>query len=343
MKSHTPSNPTIRDVSRKANVSVATVSRVLNNQTGFSEETRQRVLAAIEELGYQPNQVARGLVSRKTRTIGVVFPVVSSMFSAALLQGIEAEAHRRDYGVFVCNMGERGSRFDRVIGMMAEKRVDGLLFVSEWLSEPFAERLKELAIPAVLVSTGGPGSPFPYVKVDDFRAAFQATTHLLEAGHRRIGMISGPPQDAIAGGPRIEGYRHALREYGLVPSDRDIAVGRFDFRSGLAAAEQLLDRVQDLTAVFAASDEMAAGVLACCYRRGIRVPDELSVIGYDNLAVAEMTSPPLTTVGQPLEEMGRTALDMLLGMLEEGAEPDSILLEATVVERHSVSKLASIN
>lgn len=341
MTKNTPSSPTIRDVSRKARVSVATVSRVLNNQPGYSEETRQRVLAAIEALGYQPNQVARGLVSRKTRTIGVMFPTVSSMFSAALLQGIEGEAHLRDYGVFVCNIGEHGNRFDRVIGMLAEKRVDGLLFVSEWLSESFAERLGELNIPVVLVSTGGPGSPFPYVKADDFRAAFQATTHLLQSGHRRIGMVSGPPQDAIAGGPRIEGYRHALREYGLVPSDRDIAVGRFDFHSGLEAAEQLLDRVPDLTAVFAASDEMAAGVLACCYRRGIRVPDTLSVIGYDNLAVAEMTSPPLTTVAQPLEQMGRTAMEMLLAMLDGAPVPDSVLMETTVVERDSVGKIGN--
>lgn len=341
MTKNTSSSPTIRDVSRKARVSVATVSRVLNNQPGYSEETRQRVLAAIEALGYQPNQVARGLVSRKTRTIGVMFPTVSSMFSAALLQGIEGEAHLRDYGVFVCNIGEHGNRFDRVIGMLAEKRVDGLLFVSEWLGESFAERLGELNIPVVLVSTGGPGSPFPYVKADDFRAAFQATTHLLEAGHRRIGMVSGPPEDAIAGGPRIEGYRHALRAYGLVPSDRDMAVGRFDFYSGLEAAEQLLDRAPDLTAVFAASDEMAAGVLACCYRRGIRVPDTLSVIGYDNLAVAEMTSPPLTTVAQPLEQMGRTAMEMLLAMLDGAPVPDSVLMETTVVERDSVGKIGN--
>lgn len=331
--------PTIRDVSRRANVSVATVSRVLNNQPGFSEETRQKVLRAIRELGYQPNQVARGLVSRKTRTIGVLFPVVSSMFSAALLQGIEAEANRRDYGVIVCNMGDKGNRFERVVGMLAEKRVDGLLFVSEWLSDTFARRLRSLAVPVVLVSTGGPGSPFPYVKADDFQGAFLATKHLLEAGHRRIGMVSGPPEDLIAGGPRIEGYRHALRSCGLLPSDRDIAVASFDFRTGLRAAGELLDRSPDLTAVFAASDEMAAGVLACCYQRGLRVPDDLSVIGYDNLAVAEMTSPPLTTVAQPLERMGRTALEMLLAMLEDGAAPDSRLLETAIVERHSVKRL----
>lgn len=334
-------NPTIRDVSRKANVSVATVSRVLNNQPGFSEKTRRKVLKAIEELGYHPNQVARGLVSRKTRTVGVLFPVVSSMFSAALLQGIEAEANRRDYGVIVCNMGEKGDRFDRVVGMLAEKRVDGLLFVSEWLDDRFAERLEALAVPVVLVSTGSPGSPFPYVKADDFQGAFLATRHLLEAGHWRIGMVSGPPEDRIAGSPRIEGYRHALRSCGLAPSDRDIAVAGFDFHSGLKAAGELLDRSPDLTAVFAASDEMAAGVLACCYQRGIRVPDDLSVIGYDNLSLAEMTSPPLTTVAQPLERMGQTAMEMLVSMMEDGGEPESLLLETSVVERFTVRKLLS--
>jgi len=333
--------PTIRDVSRKANVSVATVSRVLNNQPGFSEETRRKVLQAIEELGYHPNQIARGLVSRKTRTVGVLFPVVSSMFSAALLAGIEAEANRRDYGVIVCNMGAKGDRFERVIAMMAEKRVDGLLFVSEWLGERFAEKLKSLSVPVVLVSTGSPGSPFPYVKADDFRGAFQATRYLLEAGHRRIGMVSGPPEDPIAGGPRIEGYRHALRSYGIAPSDRDIAVAAFDFHSGLRAAGELLDRSPDLTAIFAAGDEMAAGVLACCYQRGLRVPDDLSVIGYDNLALADMTSPPLTTVAQPLERMGRTAMEMLLSMLEGGGEPESLLLETSVVERKSVRIMPS--
>lgn len=335
------SNPTIREVSRKANVSIATVSRVLNNLPGYSEETKRKVLEAIEELGYQPNQIARGLVSRKTRTVGVLFPVVSSMFSAALLQGIEAEANGNDYGVIVCNMGDRGNRFERVVGMLTEKRVDGLLFVSEWLNERFAERLGSLGIPVVLVSTGSPGAPFPYLKADDFQGAYQATRYLLEAGHRRIGMVSGPPEDRIAGGPRIEGYRHALRSYGLAPSDRDIAVAGFDFRSGLAAAGTLLDRVPDLTAVFAASDEMAAGVLACCHARGLRVPDDLSVVGYDNLAVAEMTSPPLTTVAQPLEEMGRKAMEMLLSMLENGERPDSLLMETTIIERQSVRHLLS--
>jgi LacI family transcriptional regulator len=331
--------PTIKDVAKKANVSVATVSRVLHNLPGYSEKTRQKVLKVIEEMGYHPNAIARGLINKRTQTIGVLFPNVSSMFSSKVLRGIEYATHLRDYSVMVCNTDKDGKRTMKYLHVLWEKQVDGIIFVSEVMKEEYHATLTSMNIPVVLLSTFSPQYPFPYVKVDDKQAAYDATEYLIKRGHRQIAMIGGTKSDPLAGVPRVEGYLQALRDYGIPVQEDLIAYGDFGYHSGCRAMETLFHTAPHFTAVFAASDEMAAGALSVAYQKGIKVPDDLSVIGYDNLQIAEMSIPPLTTVAQPLFDMGKWSAEMLMTMIETGDQVRSRIVPHTIVERKSVKSI----
>ncbi|WP_246218403.1 LacI family DNA-binding transcriptional regulator [Litoribacterium kuwaitense] len=308
-------NPTIQDVAKAAKVSIATVSRVLNNQPGFSEKTKARVLQAIEDLGYQPNAVARGLVNRNTGTIGVLFPSVSGLLSAEILFGIEARAHEEGYSVIVCNTAANPEKTLRYIQVLSEKRVDGLIFVSEEVTEDYYKAFERMGVPVVLILTQSYKYPLPYVKVDDAHAAYTATRHLIECGHEKVGMLSGNPEELLAGVGRIEGFKRALLEAGLSYSDSYVETSTsFTFEDGLANFPKLMNRHPDITAIFAASDEIAVGAVSAAYKLGISIPNDVSIIGYDNLKLAETSVPPLTTISQPFQRMGDKATEMVLEM-----------------------------
>ncbi|MFP4385271.1 MAG: LacI family DNA-binding transcriptional regulator [Spirochaetia bacterium] len=325
---------TIKNVAEQANVSIATVSRIINGQEGYSEKTMKRVLKAIEELGYTRNALARGLVSSKSHTIAVLLPSVTSRFASELLGGIEADAQRIGQSVIICNTDSNGRRTADYLQMLAEKRVDGIIFVSEWLTEEYERTVERMNVPMVLVATYTSTYPVPYVRIDDEIASYNATEYLLKAGHRSIGMLAGTREDPVAGRPRVEGYKGALKKYGVEPEDRFIAFGDFHYQSGLEAAGDLLEQAPDITAVFAASDEMALGFLSAAHKSGIAVPGDISVIGFDDTLDAQMAIPPLTTVKQPLREMGSTAVELLFA-----EKPRSIILPHSIVERESVRNI----
>jgi LacI family transcriptional regulator len=331
---------TIKDVAKHANVSIATVSRVLNGQGGYSKATEEKVHLAIEELGYQPNAFARGLISNKSNTLGILFPEVSSQFSSKILRGVEEAAHRLNSSVIVCNTASHGQRTMKYLQLLTEKRVDGILFVSEIITEEYYKKLESMQIPVVLISTESYRYPLPYVKVDDKHAAFTATDYLIKMGHSKIGMISGNKDDIIAGQPRIDGYKQALAQRGLAIKDENIIHSNgFSFNDGLTGLPKLLEQSPDLTAVFAASDALALGAISAAYKLGIKIPENLSIIGYDNLPIAEMSIPPLTTVAQPLEEMGIVAAEMLFTMMNQGRRVESRIMSHSVIERESVKKV----
>lgn len=330
--------PTIHQVALHAGVSVATVSRIVNGLEGYSSETKLRVEESIAALGYHPNAIARGLVSRRTRTIGVLLPSVTNHFATPLLQGLEDAAHRAGYSVIVCNTESNGRRTMEYLRVLGEKQIDGLVFTSEWISDEYGATLEALRIPVVLVATASEEFPFPSVKVDDRKASHDAVKYLVSRGHRSIGLITGPVEDRIAGGPRINGWRDALAEAGLPHDERQIALGDFHFPSGRQAMAQLWSRCPDLTAVFATSDEMAMGVLSFCHENHIVVPDQLSVVGYDDTRIAEMGIPPLSSVHQPVYAMGGRAAQMLFQ--KTGAQ--SVVFPHHIVERESVRSLGGI-
>lgn len=333
-------NPTIKDVAKHARVSTATVSRIINNHPhGYSEETRQRVLQAIEALNYQPNALARGLVSNRTSTIGVLLPDVSKLFASEILNGIEDVANTLDHSVIVCNTDSNGSRTMKYLRVLKEKRVDGIIFVSEVLTDLYYQTLKEMRIPTLLVSTMSEKFQVPYVKVDDEQAAYGGTQYLIDCGHRHIALLSGSISDPIAGKPRVDGYRRALQDNNIPVNEDYIFYGKdFGNVTGYKSLDDII-KIPEITAVFAVSDELAAGILSRAYQLGIKVPDELSVLGYDNTKVAEIVIPPLTVVGQPLYEMGKLASEMLFEMIA-GKRISSQIMPFEIVERYSVKKLA---
>lgn len=336
MKRKTSGNITIREIAKQAGVSVATVSRILNKQDGFSEKTRIKVQNVINESGYKPNAVARGLAKHKTHTIGVLLPEVTNRFSSELIHGIESAAHEHSLSVIICNTDQDGIRTREYLSVLSEKQVDGIIFCSEQLKDEYIQDLKNLKCPVVLVSTYSLKWQFPYIRVDDRMAAYNAVEFLLDKGHREIGMISGSPGDLIAGNQRIEGYRQALEDRGIIFNEKRIAYGDFHYDSGLIAAEELLKRCSELTALFVSSDEMALGVLTYAYRHGLRVPDDLSVISYDDTMDAVMSIPPLTALHQPIFEMGVKAVRILTG---DEKENGGIIMSHHIVERDSVKSL----
>jgi LacI family transcriptional regulator len=327
----------IKDVAKLANVSIATVSRVVNNLGGYSTATKEKVLQAINDLDYQPNALARGLISKRSETIGILFPEVSSMFTSKILKGVEETVHHRGSSVIVCNTASNGEKTLKYLKLLQEKRIEGIIFVSELITDEYYKFITSMKVPVVLVATESYQYSIPYVKVNDRHAAFSATDYLINKGHKKIGMISGNPKDMIAGQPRIEGFLDALQLRNLSENQNNIVYrDKFLFSDGFQALPNLLEIAPDITAIFAASDEMACGVISAANKMGLKVPDDLSVVGYDNLPLSEMIIPPLTTVSQPLEEMGQKAAEMLFKMLETGEQVESRIMPHTIIERYSV-------
>ncbi|WP_066190107.1 LacI family DNA-binding transcriptional regulator [Gracilibacillus timonensis] len=331
---------TIKDVAKKANVSIATVSRILNHKPGFSKETEDKVLQVIEELGYYPNGVARGLISKRTHTIGVLVPAISSMLMSDFISGMEQVTHAYGSSVIVCHTEQQGQKTTQYLQLLQEKQVDGIVFTSEVLLQEHYQLMKDMGKPIVLLSTESFDFPVPYVKVDDRRAAYSATEYLIRKGHQKIGMVSGSREDSIAGQPRIDGFIAAMKDHDLPVTETSIVPIGFAFEEGVKGFTELIGQFPDITAVFAASDEAALGVLSAAYQMNIKVPEQLSVIGYDNLRMAEMSIPPLTTVAQPSVEMGKKAVEMIFDMLASATTVESRIFPHTIIERQSVRALS---
>jgi LacI family transcriptional regulator, galactose operon repressor len=323
--------PTIRDVAARAGVSHQTVSRVMNDSPRVTAATRERVLASIEELGFVPSPLARGLLSNKTRSLGVVAEDISDHFFARMAAGAEAEARRRGYYLMIGSV-EPGDDEAGYLRLMLERRVEGLIVARP--SVPLSAEALTAGVPVVAVGVGAQ-TDVPVVDVDNRRGGYDATKHLLERGHRRIATIVGPGSWPSAAA-RLDGYRRALQEAGaeeLVEQAAD-----WGLEDGLAAASRLLERNAGFTALFAHSDLIALGAIRRLREAGLRVPDDVSVVGYDDLPVADYVEPALTTVHQPMREVGEVAAGLLLDQLAGGAPPPAAthLLPARLVVRQSV-------
>lgn len=329
------SGPTIKDVAKEAQVSVATVSRVLNGLSGFSADTEKKVREAIRTLGYQYNAVARNLKTKKTNTIAILLPHVETTFYMKILNGIEDASQKRGYSVLVCHVGVSGSRTHQYMKILMQQQVDGIIGCSLPPKEKIDTLLANCGIPCVLVSTLSPQYPIPYVRVDDREASRAATSYLIRKGHRRIAMLAGSKDDVVAGKLRLEGYLQALKEHHLPVRKEWIKYTRFSYETGLSAARELM-REKGFTAIVACCDEVAIAAITAAYETGHTVPDDFSIIGYDNTRTAEMAIPPLTTVSQPLYEMGERAFEMLVRGMEGGARVEPEIVPFKIVERRSV-------
>lgn len=321
---------TVYDVARAAGVSIATVSRALNGQPGVSLETADRVRALAVDLGYSPNEIARSLVAKMTRTIGLLVPDITNPFFPELIKGVQTAADERNHTLLLADSSDRPEKILRDVAVLRRKQVDGLILVSEISAElGLAEAVGDLPVVALDRPLGVPGAAT--IGVDHEAGAHAAVSHLIELGHTRIAHVAGPPTIAVSAHRRA-GWERALREHGLEPDPALVEPGNFDEEGGFAAGLRLLDRTDDVTAVFAANDFTAVGILAACRERGVVVPEDLSVIGFDGIALARYTAPTLTTIAQPIYELGRRAGEVLIEAIGEGRRlPESETLQTRLV------------
>jgi len=330
---------TIKDIARRANVSTATVSRVINDIGGYGDETRDRVLAAAKELGYYKNEAATSLVTNKTKTIGIIIPDVSTSFYGNIVTGIEDIAYDYGYSVILTHAGVEGKRLVDSLKLMVNRRVDGIMIVSIYLNQERQELVRQLGVPTILLSTISEDKQLPYIKVDDYEAMYYATHYLIQQNHQKIPLAGINPDDAVAGKPRLAGYLNCLEDNQLAVDDSLIVFGDFSFESGQQAMKQYLHQTMP-TAIVCASDDVALGVISVAHQAGIRVPEQLSVVGYDNTSIAWMTTPPLTTIAQPFYEMGARGCQRLIHSITKKQVMTSEIIPFELKERQTVRKLA---
>lgn len=329
---------TIYDVAREAGVSMATVSRVVNNNPNVKPQTRKKVFEAIERLGYRPNAVARGLASKKTTTVGVVIPDIANANFAEVARGIEDIANMYHYNIILCNADKRKDKEIRVINTLLEKQVDGLIFMGGAVTDEHIQAFKTSNVPIVLCATTDEQSSIPSVDIDHEAAAFDAVNRLIEEGHTHIAMISGTLQDPANGFARFQGYKRALEQAGLAYREELVRVGNYKYESGTEAMQYFLDLPVQPTAVFSATDEMAIGAIHCIQDAGLNVPEDVSVISVDNSRMSSMVRPLLTTVAQPMYDIGAVSMRLLTKLMKkEAVENAKVTLPHTLIARRSVA------
>ncbi|MHC5784545.1 LacI family DNA-binding transcriptional regulator [Pseudomonas idahonensis] len=331
---------TIKDVAALAGISYTTVSHVLNKTRPVSEEVRVKVEAAIKRLDYVPSAVARSLKAKTTATIGLLVPNSLNPYFAELARGIEDYCERNGYCVILCNSDDNPDKQRNYLRVLLEKRIDGLIVASAGGDSGLAQGLAGVRTPMVIVDRGLEGVDADLVRIDHHYGAYLATRHLLELGHRDIACIGGPANTSVAQ-MRLAGFRQALQEAGVeVPAGR-ILESDFSSTGGYRAAAQLLES-RPPSAIFAANDMMGIGVLRAAAERNIRVPSELSVIGFDDILMSRYVYPALTTVGQSILQLGETAAELLLRRIAARELPvDQRIVTPNIVLRESTAPLSS--
>jgi LacI family transcriptional regulator len=332
--------PTIQDVARRAGVAVGTVSRVLNESPKVKPVTRQRVLAAIHTLDYSPNLIARSMTSRRTGSVGVIVPFFTRPFFSEVLQGVEVMISNvgREFVLYNAQSNEQCDAYFRKLPR--QRRVDGLLIISLFPDDATVTRFLSAKLPIVLVDAYHPQLTSLVVNNED--GAYQAVHYLTELGHRRIGFINGVPESDFrfnSSDDRLSGFCHALADAGIDQEPGLILTEEWDRHGGRRAAIQMLTRPERPTAIFAASDLQAVGVLEAARMLNIAIPNELSLIGFDGIELAEILE--LSTVQQPMKRMGELGAQKLIERIESSSNnmppPERIQLQATLVTRHTTS------
>ena len=333
---------TIHDVARHAGVSPMTVSRVINAETNVREETRARVVASVAALRYSPNQAARRLASADTRHIGILYSNPSAAYLSEFLLG-SLEQSSLSGCQLVIEQCEGVESERQAIQRLAKGGVDGVILPAPLCdSQESLTAVEEAGLPAVLVASGRPAAAHCAVSINDFEASRAMTRHLLGLGHRRIAFINGHPNQT-ASGQRFRGFIEGMTEAGLSVGTDQMAQGYFTYRSGLEVAERLLDTFHP-TAIFASNDDMAAATMAVAHRKGLDVPGDISVAGFDDTPLATTVWPELTTVRQPIADMAREAVRLLIEQIRGRrgkAAPQVVhkLLKFTLVKRDSTAEV----
>ncbi|RAJ43225.1 LacI family transcriptional regulator [Kitasatospora sp. SolWspMP-SS2h] len=331
--------PTLEEVAALAGVGRGTVSRVINGSPRVSAKAREAVQTAIAELGYVPNRAARTLVTSRTDSIALVVPeaetrLFSEPYFSDIISGVSAELAETDMQLLLILVRNQRER-DRLSAYLTAQRVDGVLVVSVHRDDPLPGLLESLEIPSVLAGRRSDLEPLSYVHADNAGGARMAVRHLLRRGCTRVATLTGPLDMEVAQA-RLGGYRRALEEAGHAYDEELVGLADFTEEGGRVAMRELLDRKPELDGVFCASDVMAAGAMQVLRAAGRRIPDDVAVIGFDDSIVARHTDPPMTSVRQPIEEMGRTMARLLLDEIHErGRARRQVVLATELIVRDS--------
>lgn len=331
--------PTIKEVSELAQVSQATVSRVMNGSDRVTESTKRRVMEAMKSLGYRPNSAAQSLASNRSNAIGMVVSQLDGPFYGPMMAGVEDTLRQaRKHLIVAAGHGEAAAE-NEAIEFLINRQVDGLILLVERLDADYLLPLNE-RVPTFLINHHIDGLRNQSVWIDNLNGGYRATRYLIEQGHSRIACITGQTwkQDAI---DRLEGYKNAMNEAGLPIDDRWIVNSYFEVPGGIEAFDTLQDRKVDCTAVFATNDELAFGVMEAASEAGIHVPDDLSVIGFDDVLTATYVKPKLSTMHFPMFDMASSAARMALQWIYQKRPPAELAFKPTLVERQSVKPLAA--
>ncbi len=332
--------PTIREVAARAGVSPTTVSHVINNTRFVSPEARERVLQAMEELGYRPNVLARSLRRGETRTLGLILPDSANPFFAEVARAIEDAAFREGYNVILGNSENELEKERLYVEVLTTKQVDGLIFVAAGDRSQSLEGLVRQGLPVVVVDRQLTHLDVDTVLADNLQGGLLATRHLIHLGHRRIGCITGPSH-LTPSAQRVIGYRQALGEAGLRIEEDLIVRGDFSPRSGYLAARRLFSHPHPPTAIFACNDMMAIGALRALAELRLAVPDAVAVIGFDDIELASYASPPLTTIRQDKVALGQAAVRLLLERIADRDLPARrVVIPTTLIERETTRRIS---
>jgi len=339
----------IKDIARVAGVSYSTVSRALNNSPLISQEVRTRIQTLAHSMGYSPNALAQGLLSRRTHSIGVIITTVSDRFFVDVLKGVEEVAKAADIGVFLAVSNNDPDQEIKIIENFNRRRVDGVIVAASRLDSDYANRLEQIHIPIVVVNNQAEGNyqNLYSICVDDYAGGRLAMRHLLELSHQRIGYL-GMSNRPASNHRRLKAYLDSLKEKNIIPQaswiyiDQTMTAG--DLKGDIIAGQSLAPPLikAGVTAIFCYCDTVAIGAIIACRRMGIDIPGEISVVGFDDNDLCEIVYPPLTTIRQPKYEMGQTAMHMLLECLTKEGVEDHIV-QPTLVIRESTAGLRSVS
>lgn len=332
----TPTRPTIRDVARQAGVSHQTVSRVINGSEDVLPETRAVVEAAIEELGYRPSAIARSMARGLTHTLAIISPNLTDYTFASVIEGAEVEARQHDYFVLSSSASDPQAFQGLVDELVGHRRVDGLIVINPYADERYQFLPKDF--PVVFVGARSHDENVCSISLDDEKVAYEATQHLISLGHKRIALVTGPMEEDCSQ-DRLEGFQHALKETGISFDPSLVFEGDWSATSGSEALVDFVKKGNLPTAVFAQNDRMAMGVLRAARDASIKVPDQLSVIGVDDMPLSSYFDPPLTTMRQDMPLIGQEASRMLIDIIQNKTVEQTVLkLPAQLVIRQSTAK-----
>ncbi len=323
---------TIADIAKELGVSKTTVSRALNNKSDILPETRERILETVKKYNYQPNATAKAMSSHRNDTIGVFIPhdidyVFMNPFYEEIIRGIFKEADSKGYYILLLYCHN-----DNYLDVIYQNRIDGLLVISPGLNHmDILDNIKETGIPTVLTSRMPGNTNVPHVCVNNYKGAMIAVEHLISLGHEKICFINGP-KVLSSSADRLQGYRDAMNNNGLEVKEEYIRTGANNIDSGTVIMKQLLEEVEP-TAVFVAGDFMAFGVMNVIQEKGLKIPDDISVVGFDDIAMAKVMNPPLTTINQATHDKGRKGVEILVNLIEGNDVPLSTELDVQLVVR----------